>query len=112
MISSSEAVLYISHSDDDLLLIGFTFDEVQTLTIQDFCRDFIAMSFDQHSSTLVLDMMKDMSFLFGFGLGQCQHGFSEFVTTIDHDTPFGLRFTPSEDDVRYMARLRRNKVRA
>ncbi|KAL6328477.1 hypothetical protein AAG906_038352 [Vitis piasezkii] len=76
-----------SHSDDDLLLIGFTFDEVQTLKIQDFY----------------------MSFLPGFGLGRRQHGFSEFVTTIDHDTPFGLRFTTSEDDVRYMARLRRNK---
>ncbi|RVW61033.1 hypothetical protein CK203_045826 [Vitis vinifera] len=36
----------------------------------------------------------------------------EFVTTIDHDTHFGLGFTPSEDDVRYMARLRRDRVRA
>ncbi|RVW86098.1 hypothetical protein CK203_037949 [Vitis vinifera] len=34
---------------------------------QDFCRDFVAMSFDQHSSTLVLDMMRGMSFLLGFG---------------------------------------------
>ncbi|KAL6330595.1 hypothetical protein AAG906_003202 [Vitis piasezkii] len=40
--------------------IGFTFDEVQTLEIQDFCRDFVAMSFDQHSSALVLDMMRDI----------------------------------------------------
>ncbi|KAL6319929.1 hypothetical protein AAG906_037005 [Vitis piasezkii] len=46
---------------------GFTFDEVQTLEIQDFCRDFVAMSFDQHSRTFVLDMMRDMSFLPGFG---------------------------------------------
>ena len=83
-------------------LTGFTFDEVQTLEIQDFCRDFVAMSFDQHSSTLVLNMMRGMSFRPGFG----------FVTTIDHDTPFGLRFTPSEDDVHYMARLRKDKVRA
>ena len=92
-----------SHGDDDLLLTGFTFDEVQTLEIQDFCRDFVAMSFDQHSSTLVLDMMRGMSFLPGFGLGRRQHGSSEFVTTIDHDTPFRLGFTPSKDDVHYMA---------
>ena len=82
---------------------GFTFDEIQTLEIQDFYRDFMAMSFDQHSSTLVLDIMRDMSFLLGFGLGRCKHGYSEFVTTIDHDTPFGLGFTPTKDDVHYMA---------
>ena len=28
MISSSEPILQISHSDDDFFLIGFTFDEV------------------------------------------------------------------------------------
>ncbi|KAL6316726.1 hypothetical protein AAG906_019657 [Vitis piasezkii] len=112
MISSSEPVLQISHSDDDFFLTGFTFDEVQTLEIQDFCRDFVAMSFDQHSSTLVLDMMRGMSFLPGFGLGRRQHGSSEFVTSIDHETPYGLGFTPSEDDVCYMARLRRDRVRA
>ena len=70
MISSSEPVLQINHNDDDIFLIGFTFDEVQTLEIQEFCRDFVAMSFDQHSSTLVLDMMRGMSFLPGFGLGR------------------------------------------
>ena len=103
MISSSEPVLQISHSDDDIFMIEFTFDEVQTLEIQDFYRDFVAMSFDQHSSTFVLDMMRGMSFLPGFGIGWCQHGPSEFVATIDHDTPFGFGFTPSEDDVCYMA---------
>ena len=112
MISSSEPVLQINHSDDDFFLTGFTFDEVQTLEIQDFCRDFMAMSFDQHSSILVLDMMRGMSFLPGFGLGRRQHGSSEFVTSIDHETPYGLGFTPSEDDVCYMARLRRDRVRA
>ena len=63
----------------------------------------MAMSFDQHSGTHVLDMMRDMSFLPGFGLGRRQHGSNEFVTTIDYDTPFRLRFTPSDDDVHYMA---------
>ena len=33
------------------------------------------------------------------------------MTTIDHDTPFGVGFTPLEDDVRYMAQLRKDKVR-
>ncbi|RVW66476.1 hypothetical protein CK203_065087 [Vitis vinifera] len=51
MFHSAEPVLQISHSDDDLLLTGFTFDEVQTLELGDFCRDFIAMSFDQHGSS-------------------------------------------------------------
>ncbi|RVW41816.1 hypothetical protein CK203_112756 [Vitis vinifera] len=59
----------ISHSDDDLLLTGFTFDEVQALEMEDFCRDFMAMSFDQHDSTMVLDMMRSMSYLPGMGLG-------------------------------------------
>ena len=40
MFISSEPVLQINHNDDDLFLIGFTFDEVQTLEMEDFCRDF------------------------------------------------------------------------
>ena len=48
MFISAELVLEISHTDDDFLLTGFTFDEVQTLEMEDFFRDFIAMSFDQH----------------------------------------------------------------
>ena len=59
----------LSQSEDELLLTGFTFDEIQTLEIKDFCRDFVAMSFNQHSSTVVLDMMRGMSFLPGMGLG-------------------------------------------
>ncbi|RVW29874.1 hypothetical protein CK203_102244 [Vitis vinifera] len=44
-----------------------------------FCRDFMAMSFDQHSSTVVLDMMRGMSYLPGIDLGRRQHGPSEFM---------------------------------
>ena len=46
MFASSELVLQISHSEDDLFFTGFTFDEIQTLEIKDFCKDFVAMSFD------------------------------------------------------------------
>ena len=46
MFISSEPMLRISHSDDDLFFTGFTFDEVQTLEMEDFCRDFVAMLFD------------------------------------------------------------------
>ena len=46
MFAFSELVLYINHSDDDLFLTWFTFDEMQTLEIEDICRDFVAMSFD------------------------------------------------------------------
>ena len=52
MISSSKLVMQISHNDDDFFFLKrFTFDEVQTLEIQDFSKDFVAMSVDQHSST-------------------------------------------------------------
>ena len=68
MFTSSEPMLQISHSEDDLFFTGFMFDEVQTLEIEYFCKDFVAMSFDQHSSTVVLDMMKNMSFLPGMRL--------------------------------------------
>ena len=109
---SSKPVLQISHSDDDLFLIGFTFDEVQTLEMEDFYRDFVAMSFDQHGSTVVLDMMRSMSYLPSMGLGLCQHKPSEFMAIPDHDVPFGLGLIPTEVDYRYMTRLRKERVRA
>nr|CAN82997.1 hypothetical protein VITISV_013264 [Vitis vinifera] len=112
MLASSEPVLLISHSEDDLFLTGFTFDEIQTLEIEDFHRDFVAMSFDQHSSTVVLDMMRGMTFLPGMRLGRRQQGPSEFIAAIDHDTTFGLGFIPIEADYRHMARLHKERVRA
>ncbi|RVW31200.1 hypothetical protein CK203_082905 [Vitis vinifera] len=81
------------------------FDEVQTLEMEDFCQDFVAMSFDQHGSTVVLDMIRSMSYLPGMGLGQHQHRPSEFMAIPDHDVPFGLGFIPTEADYRYMTRL-------
>ncbi|KAJ9694023.1 hypothetical protein PVL29_009818 [Vitis rotundifolia] len=112
MFISAEPVLQISHSDDDLFLTGFTFDEVQTLEMEDFCRDLVAMSFDQHGSTVVLDIMRSMSYLPGMGLGRRQHGPGEFVAIPDHNPPFGLGFIPTEADYRYMARLCKERVRA
>ena len=70
------------------------------------------MSFDQYSSILVLDMMRYMSFLHGFGLEQRQHGSSEFVTTVDRDTPFSLGFVPTKVDYRYTAILHKERLRA
>ena len=35
----------------------------------------------------------------------------EFVATVNHDAPFGLRFVPTEADYRYMARLHKKKKR-
>ena len=69
MFIFAKPVLEISHTDDDFFLTGFTFDEVQTVEIEDFCRDFVTMSFDQHSSMVVLDMMQSMSYIPGIGLG-------------------------------------------
>ncbi|RVW91379.1 Retrovirus-related Pol polyprotein from transposon 17.6 [Vitis vinifera] len=90
IITSSEPVLHISHSEDDLHLTGFTFDEVQVVSLEDGSRDMVPMSFDQHSSTLVLNMMRGMSYLPGMGLGRRQQGPHEFTFTVDHDTPYGL----------------------
>ena len=70
--ASFELVLQINHSDDDLFLTRFTFDEIETLEIEDFRRDFVVMSFDQHNSTMILDMMRGMTFLPSMGLGRCQ----------------------------------------
>ncbi|KAJ9694546.1 hypothetical protein PVL29_010164 [Vitis rotundifolia] len=112
MFISSEPVLQISHSDDDLFLIGFTFEEVQTLEIEDFCRDFVVMSFGQHDNTLVLNMMKSISYLPSMGLGRRQHGPSEFMAIPNHDVPFGLGFIPTKVDYRYMVRLRKERVMA
>ena len=69
------------------------------------------MSFDQHNNTMVLDMMRGMSFLPSMGLGLCQQGPNEFIAAIDHDTTFGLGFVSTEVDYRYVARLRKEKVR-
>ncbi|XP_034674419.1 uncharacterized protein LOC117905643 [Vitis riparia] len=98
IITSSEPVLHISHSEDDLHLTGFTFDEVQVVSLEDGSRDMVPMSFDQHSSTLVLSMMRGMSYLPGMGLGRRQQGPHEFTFTVDHDTPYGLGYIPTEAD--------------
>ena len=36
----------------------------------------------------------------------------EFVATIDHDTPFGLGFVPTETNYRNMVHLHQERVRA
>ena len=69
VVTSSEPVLHISHSEDDLHLTRFTFNEVYVVSLEDDCRDLLPMSFDQHSSTLVLSMMRGMSYIPGLGLG-------------------------------------------
>ena len=109
---SSELVFQTSHSDDDLYLTEFTFNEMRTLEMEVVYRDFMAMSFDRYGSTVVLDMIKDMSYLPGMGLGQRQHGRSEFMAFQDHDIPFRFGFIPIEADYRYMARLCKERVRA
>ena len=37
-------------------------------------------------------MMRSMSYLPSLGLGCRQHGFREFIASIDYDTPFGIGF--------------------
>ena len=64
--STFEPVLEISHGDDDLFFTGFTFNEIHTMKVEQFCRDH-----DEHGSAVALDMMRSMSFLPGLGLGGC-----------------------------------------
>ena len=90
-------MLQISHSEDDLHLTGFTFDEFQVAILENDSRDIVPMSFDQYSSTLVLSMMRGMSYLPGMGLGRRQKGPHELAFTVDHDTPYGLGYTSIED---------------
>ena len=111
VVTSFEPVLQISHSEDDLHLTGFVFYEVHVVRLEDDNRDMVPMSFDQHNNTLVLSMMSGMSYMPGLGLGHCQQGPREFAFTVDHDIPYGLGYTPSEDDARHMAMLRRDRVR-
>ncbi|RVW66976.1 hypothetical protein CK203_064061 [Vitis vinifera] len=40
------------------------------VSLEDGSRDMVPMSFDQHNSTLVLSMMRGMSYLPGMGLGR------------------------------------------
>ena len=72
VVTSSNPLLHISHSEDDLHLSWFTFDEVQVVSLEDDSRDLVPMSFDQHNSTLVLSMMRGMSYMLGLGLGHRQ----------------------------------------
>ena len=67
VVTSFEPVLHISHREDVLHLTGFTFDEVQVVSLEDVSRDLVPMSFDQHNSTLVLSMTRDMSYMLRLG---------------------------------------------
>ena len=69
IVTSSEPVLQISHSENDLHLTGFIFEKVQVVNLEDDSRDMVPMSFDQYNNTLVLGMMRGMSYMPGLGLG-------------------------------------------
>ena len=112
VVTSSEPMLHISHSEDDLHLTGFTFDEVQVVSLEDDSRDLVPMSFDQHNNILVLSMMRGMSYMPSLGFSHRKQGLREFTFIVDHEIPYGLGYIPIKDDARHMARLRRDRVRA
>ena len=70
VVTSFKPMLQISHNEDNLHLTGFFFYEVQVVSLEDDNRDMVPMSFDQHNSTLVVSMMKGMSYMPGLGLGR------------------------------------------
>lgn len=93
---SSKPILKISHSDEDLLLTRFTFDEVQTIEINDdSTRNYLPFSSDEIGSRVVIEMMQSMEYLFGLGLDRRQQGVFNFVFDVDRDLPFGLGFKPT-----------------
>ena len=55
-------------------MTGFVFDEVRVVRLEDENRDMVPMSFDQHNSTLVVSMMRGMSYMPGLGLGRRRQG--------------------------------------
>ena len=71
VVTFFEPVLQISHSEDDLHLTGFVFDEVQVVSLEDDNKDMVPMSFYQHIITLVLSMMGGMYYMLGLRLGSC-----------------------------------------
>ena len=72
--------------------------------MEDFYRDLPSM--------LVPGMMRNMYYLPSMGLGRRQHEPSEFMAIPNHDVPFGVGFIPTMADYRYMAQLRKEKVKA
>ncbi|RVW11749.1 hypothetical protein CK203_089738 [Vitis vinifera] len=94
IITSFELVLNISHNEDDLHLTGFTFDEVQVVSLEDGSRDMVPMSFDQHNNTLVLSMMRGMSYLPGMGLGRRQQGPTSLLSQLITTRPTDLVTSP------------------
>ncbi|KAL6313356.1 hypothetical protein AAG906_001067 [Vitis piasezkii] len=97
VITSFELVLHIIHSEDDLHLIGFTFDEVQVVSLEDDNRDMVPMSFDQDKSTLVLNMMRGMSHLPAWDWVATVMDHVSLLSQLDHDIPYGLGYTPMEE---------------
>ena len=82
------------------------------MIIEESYGDQVPLPFDCFSGTFVLDMMRGMFYLPGLGLGRRQQGISEFIATVSHDMPFGLGYTPTKADYRYMASIRKEKLRA
>ena len=70
-----------------------------------FVRDSVPLSFNQHSSPIILDMTRSMSYMPSLGVGHHQHSRGEFISVLDHDPPFGLGFIPSETNFLCMAQL-------
>ena len=89
VITSSEPVLHINHSEDNLHLTGFTFDEVQVVSLEDDSRDLVPMSFNQHIITLVLSMMRGMSYMPSLGLGHRQQGRASLLLQLIRTYPMG-----------------------
>ena len=89
VVTSSEPMLHINQSEDDLHLTKFTFDEVQVVSLEDVSKDLMPMSFDQHNNTLVLSMMRGMFYMPGLGLGCLQQGPHEFTLQLIMTYPIG-----------------------
>ena len=69
VVTSFDLVLHISHNENELHLTGFTFDEVQVVSLENDSKNPVPMSFDHHIKFLVLSMMRGDSWPSG-GINQ------------------------------------------
>ncbi|RVW18348.1 hypothetical protein CK203_101133, partial [Vitis vinifera] len=74
----------------------------QTIRAYDGLKGQLWSSLDHEAGVIPSSLDQKVKFIHE---GDRQHGPRKFTFTVDHDTPYGLGYTPTEEDARYMARL-------
>lgn len=104
-----ESILEIKHSDPNPMLSGFHFEQVQTIELSNPIRDYLPLPFNSYSNLVISEIMWDMQFMLGLGLGRLQQGVSKFVEDIVPNPIFGLGYVPNEEDWARVSVIHRNQ---